>query len=187
MTPFVRNYIIWLSLCFIIDIIAGLWVSPLAAGTFHAVNVGDTAQHTGADESADERIYEVETMTNDELLRLAKAAAKNSYSKYSGFSVGAALLTEEGRVFTGCNIENGSFSLTNCAERTAIFKAVSEGFTRFRAVAVAGGAEGDMSAPCRPCGACLQVMSEFCGDDLRIILTDGEFRLAELMPMRFSL
>lgn len=126
-------------------------------------------------------------MTNEQLLELAKGAAENSYSKYSGFSVGAALLTEEGRVFTGCNVENGSFSLTNCAERTAIFKAVSEGFTKFRAIAVVGGRNGELSQPCLPCGACLQVMSEFCGDDLRVILTDGELTLGELMPMRFGL
>lgn len=126
-------------------------------------------------------------MTNEQLLELAKGAAENSYSRYSGFSVGAALLTEEGRVFTGCNVENGSFSLTNCAERTAIFKAVSEGFTKFRAIAVVGGRDGELSQPCLPCGACLQVMSEFCGDDLRVILTDGELTLGELMPMRFGL
>lgn len=126
-------------------------------------------------------------MTNERLLELAKEAAENSYSRYSGFSVGAALLTEEGRVFTGCNVENGSLSLTNCAERTAIFKAVSEGFTKFRAVAVVGGRNGELSRPCLPCGACLQVMSEFCGDDLRVILTDGELTLGELMPMRFGL
>lgn len=126
-------------------------------------------------------------MTNAELLRQAADAAKRAYSKYSGFSVGAALMIGEGRVFTGCNIENSSYSLTNCAERTAIFKAVSEGYTDFRAIAVVGGSGDDLSRPCCPCGACLQVMSEFCGDDLRIILTNGEFRLRDFLPMRFEL
>lgn len=126
-------------------------------------------------------------MTNAELLELAKEAAKNSYSKYSGFSVGAALLTEDGKVFKGCNIENGSYSLTICAERTAIFKAVSEGHTKFRAIAIVGSADGDFSAPCYPCGACLQVMSEFCGDDFRIVLSNGEYTLSDLMPTRFEL
>lgn len=126
-------------------------------------------------------------MTNDELLRLANDAAKHSYSKYSGFSVGAALLTAEGKIFTGCNIENSSFSLTNCAERTAVFKAVSEGYTQFRAIAIVGGADGDMSKPCIPCGACLQVLSEFCDDQMKIILTDGEYGLADFLPNRFKL
>lgn len=126
-------------------------------------------------------------MTNAELLELAKEAAKNSYSKYSGFSVGAALLTEDGKVFKGCNIENGSYSLTICAERTAIFKAVSEGYKKFKAIAIVGSADGDFSAPCYPCGACLQVMSEFCGDDFRIVLSNGEYTLSDLMPTRFEL
>ena len=126
-------------------------------------------------------------MENKELLQLAIEAAQHSYCAYSGFSVGAALLTEEGEIFTGCNIENSSFSLTNCAERTAIFKAVSEGFKRFKAIAIVGGAEGNYSHPCCPCGACWQVMSEFCDDDFSIILTNGEFTLDEFLPMRFEL
>lgn len=126
-------------------------------------------------------------MTNAELLELAKEAAENSYSKYSGFRVGAALLTEEGNVFKGCNIENGSYSLTICAERTAIFKAVSEGYTKFSAIAIVGSADGDFSAPCYPCGACLQVMSEFCGDEFKIVLSNRECTLNELMPARFKL
>lgn len=125
-------------------------------------------------------------MTDRELLDAAVKAAENSYSKYSRFRVGAALLAKDGRVFTGCNIENASFSLTNCAERTALFKAVSEGVTEFKAIAVAGSADGDFSRPCTPCGACLQVLSEFCGDDLVIILSKGWFRLSDFLPMRFS-
>ena len=87
-------------------------------------------------------------MTNGELFSMAVKAAENSYSPYSRFRVGAALLTADGRIFTGCNIENASFSLTNCAERTAVFKAVSEGVRDFRAIAVAGSSSGDFSKRC---------------------------------------
>ena len=125
-------------------------------------------------------------MEYSELFQLAVKAAGNSYSKYSGFSVGAALLSESGEIFTGCNIENASYSLTNCAERTAIFKAVSEGITKFRAIAVAGSPDGDFNRPCTPCGACLQVMSEFCSDDFVIVLSDGAHRFSEFLPKRFT-
>ena len=125
-------------------------------------------------------------MSNEELFEAAVNASKKSYSKYSGFSVGAALLTSDGKLFTGCNIENASYSLTNCAERTAIFKAVSEGYTEFSAIAIAGSPTDDFSKPCFPCGACLQVMSEFCGNDMRIILSDGEYRLSDFLPKRFD-
>lgn len=124
-------------------------------------------------------------MEMKELFSEAVKAADRAYSKYSGFSVGAALLTADGRLFKGCNIENASFSLTNCAERTAVFKAVSEGCTDFAAIAVAGSADGDFSKPCFPCGACLQVLSEFCGDDFVIVLSDGEYRLSDFLPKRF--
>ena len=122
-----------------------------------------------------------------ELLQKAGEAASKAYCEYSRFSVGAALLTEDGKVYTGCNIENGSYSLTVCAERTAIFKAVSEGDTRFAAIAIVGGADNDLTRPCYPCGACLQVMSEFCSGEFEIILTDGTHTLDELMPKRFEL
>lgn len=125
-------------------------------------------------------------MTSTELLEAAKNAAKNSHCKYSGFRVGAALLTADGRVFTGCNIENVSYSLTVCAERTAVFKAVSEGVTEFKAIAIVGSSNGDFSKRCVPCGACLQVLSEFCGGDLAVILSDGWFRLDDFLPMRFD-
>ncbi|WP_028516692.1 cytidine deaminase [Ruminococcus flavefaciens] len=125
-------------------------------------------------------------MDHRELLAQAVKAAEMSYSKYSGFSVGAALLTTDGVIFKGCNIENASFSLTNCAERTAIFKAVSEGYTSFSAIAIAGSSDRDFSKPCYPCGACLQVLSEFCGDDLVIVLADGEYRLSDFLPKRFG-
>lgn len=122
----------------------------------------------------------------DELFDSAVKAAQNAHCKYSGFRVGAALLSADGRIFTGCNIENSSYSLTICAERTAIFKAVSEGVTRFTAIAVAGSSTDDFSHPCVPCGSCLQVMSEFCGMDFPIILADSTYRLSDFLPIRFS-
>lgn len=125
-------------------------------------------------------------MTNGELFSMAVKAAEYSYSPYSHFRVGAALLAADGRIFTGCNIENASYPLTNCAERTALFKAVSEGVREFRAIAVAGSASDDFSKPCAPCGACLQALSEFCGDDLVVILSNGFFRLSDFLPLRFG-
>lgn len=122
----------------------------------------------------------------NELLDIAVKAAENSYSKYSGFRVGAALLAADGRIFTGCNIENASYSLTVCAERTAVFKAVSEGVTNFSAIAVVGSSTSDFSKPCIPCGACLQVLSEFCGKGFPIILSDGAYRLSDFLPHSFS-
>lgn len=112
---------------------------------------------------------------------MAVEASEKSYSPYSGFSVGSALLTSDGRIFTGTNIENMSFSLTVCAERTAIFKALSEGIRNFEAIAIYG-----KENPCIPCGACLQVMSEFCDDDFKIILSDGVHTLREFLPKTFK-
>lgn len=122
----------------------------------------------------------------DGLLEIAVKAAENAYCPYSGFHVGAALLTADGEIYTGCNVENASYSMTVCAERTAIFKAVSEGKKNFSAIAVAGSADGDFSRNCTPCGACLQVMSEFCGDDFTIILADGKHKLSEFFPVSFN-
>lgn len=125
-------------------------------------------------------------MDKEKLYAEAVKAAERSYSPYSHFRVGAALLTSDGRIYTGCNIENASYSLTNCAERTAIFKAVSEGVTDFAAIAIAGSGDGNFERPCSPCGACLQVMSEFCGDDLEIVLADGVYLLSDFLPKRFG-
>ena len=125
-------------------------------------------------------------MSNKELFAAAVKAAEKSYSNYSHFTVGAALLTKDGKLFAGCNIENASYSLTICAERTAVFKAVSEGYTDFKAIAIAGSGNNDFSKPCSPCGACLQVLSEFCGDDFKIVLADGEHSLADFLPKRFN-
>ena len=125
-------------------------------------------------------------MNSRELFAAAVKAAEKSYSKYSHFTVGAALLTKDGKIFTGCNIENASYSLTVCAERTAVFKAVSEGYTDFEAIAIAGSGNEDFSKPCFPCGACLQVLSEFCGNSFKIILSDTEYRLSDFLPKRFN-
>lgn len=119
-----------------------------------------------------------------EMLGMAVAAMQNAYAPYSHFKVGACLMGEDGRLFTGCNVENASYGLTNCAERTAVFKAVSEGCRTFKAIAIAG--EG--TAPW-PCGACRQVLSEFCADLPVFITWDGledEALLSELLPHGFS-
>ena len=108
-------------------------------------------------------------MTDNELVAKAKEVLEYSYSPYSHFAVGAALLSTDGQVFTGCNIENSSFGATNCAERTAIFKAVSEGIKDFKAIAIV--CSGDQ--PAYPCGICRQVMSEFFNPDTRIIVEEG--------------
>lgn len=126
-------------------------------------------------------------MTDNDFFNLAIKASEKSYSPYSNFKVGAVLLTSDGQVFTGCNIENVSYSLTMCAERTAFFKAISSGFTDFKAIAVAGSYDDDFSNPCMPCGACLQVMSEFCDDDFMIVLADGVHKLSDFLPKRFKL
>lgn len=127
---------------------------------------------------------------NDKYKKLYEIALKQrnfSYSPYSHFSVGAALLCTDGTVYTGCNVENSSFSMTNCAERTAVFKAVSEGRKDFEAIAIAGGKANSEDELCYPCGACLQVLNEFCGDDFKIILKDKETVLRSLLPCNFTL
>lgn len=129
-----------------------------------------------------------------QLMKIAKEARKNAYMPYSRFAVGAALLCEDGSVYSGCNIENAAYSPGNCAERTAVFKAVSEGKRRFQAIALVGAAEGkepDKEAVCTPCGVCRQVMAEFCdAESFRIYVTDGEdiysYTLNELLPMAFG-
>ena len=130
-------------------------------------------------------------MTDKELLSLAVNAMKKSYSPYSNCKVGAALLCKNGKVFTGTNIENASFSPTVCAERVAVFKAVSEGETEFSGIAVVGGKDGKINGIFAPCGVCRQVLREFCDDDFPIILgeSENEFKevtLKELLPLSFS-
>ena len=126
-----------------------------------------------------------------ELIRKAFQARENSYSPYSGFRVGAALLCEDGTVFTGCNIENAAYGPSNCAERTAIFKAVSEGKREFKRIAIVGGVDGESVAP-SPCGVCRQVMAEFCKPSFEVIMavSEEEYEIAtlgELLPHSFSL
>ena len=114
----------------------------------------------------------------EQVIKAAQEAAENAYVPYSRFRVGAALLTKDGQIFQGCNIENASFGLTNCAERTAIFKAVSEGY-------------GDTKDPISPCGACRQVMVEFLKSDSKVILiaednSTVEMTVGELLPYSFT-
>lgn len=130
-------------------------------------------------------------MTNSELINLAIKAMENSYSPYSGFKVGAALLCENGRVYTGCNIENAAYSPTNCAERTAFFKAVSEGERCFKKIAIVGGNNGIITDYITPCGVCRQVMREFCDDNFIILVAKNpddykEYSLIELLPQSFG-
>ena len=124
------------------------------------------------------------------LLRAAMQARAFSYSPYSKFQVGAALLASDGKIYTGCNIENAGYSPTNCAERTAVFKAVSEGMREFTAIAVVGGLGDTLDAACTPCGVCRQVLAEFCEPDMPVILgTPEEMRvltLGELLPFAFT-
>ena len=113
-------------------------------------------------------------MTDKELMVAANEARKFAYTPYSHFKVGAALLTKSGKLYTGCNIENSSYTPTVCAERTAVFKAVSEGESDFAVIAVVGGKEENPLEFCSPCGVCRQVLAEFCGEDFRILLGNPE-------------
>ena len=128
----------------------------------------------------------------EELIRLAMEAMKRAYTPYSGFKVGAALMTEDGKVYQGCNIENAAYTPTNCAERTAFFKAVSEGVKEFTAICVVGGMNKELTEYAPPCGVCRQVMMEFCNPkEFEIILAvDKEhyevFLLKDLLPLGFG-
>ena len=130
--------------------------------------------------------------TIKKLIETAVEMTKMSYAPYSEFQVGAALLAKDGRIFTGCNVENAAYSPTNCAERTAIFKAVSEGKKDFVAIAIVGGKNGVIEDFCPPCGVCRQVLAEFCKKDFLIFLKNKknqvkEFTLEQLLPESFSL
>lgn len=119
-------------------------------------------------------------------------AMKKSYSPYSHFTVGAALLTKDGKIYTGANIENASYTPTVCAERNAIFTAVHQGEREFEAIAIVGGHEGNITGVTAPCGVCRQVMSEFCSPDFKVILVttpDGDYveeTLGSLLPYTFK-
>lgn len=119
----------------------------------------------------------------------ALAARKNAYAPYSGFQVGAALRCTDGSIFTGCNVENASYSMTICAERSVVIQAIAAGNPSFRSIAIVGGKtdEEAKTIPCTPCGACLQVLAEFCDGDFPILLTDGVHKLKEFLPHAFQL
>jgi cytidine deaminase len=123
----------------------------------------------------------------EKLIEEAKVARDKAYVPYSKFKVGAALLTEDGKIYHGCNIENAAYSMCNCAERTAIFKAYSEGDRKFTAMAVVA----DTDRPCSPCGACRQVIAELCPKDMMVYLTNlkgdiQEISIEGLLPGAFS-
>ena len=134
----------------------------------------------------------MEQVMVEKLIDTAIEQLKFSYTPYSNFKVGAALLAKNGEIFTGCNIENASYTPTNCAERTAFFKAVSEGVREFRAICIVGGKDGKLTEYTAPCGVCRQVMMEFCDPKtFQIILAvDKEryetYTLEELMPLGFG-
>ena len=129
-------------------------------------------------------------MYPEELCKLAIEAMAHAYVPYSGYKVGAALLCADGSVYQGCNIENAAYSPTNCAERTAFFKAVYDGHRDFTAIAVCGGKDGVITGAFPPCGVCRQVMREFCGEDFLIYLVNDKgyetVTLAQLLPFGFS-
>ena len=125
------------------------------------------------------------------LIKTALDARKFAYAPNSGFLVGAALLSKTGKIYSGCNIENAAYSPTNCAERTAFFKAVSEGEREFEAIAIVGGYESEPADYCPPCGVCRQVMLEFCSPDFNVIVAKNEqdyqtYTLGELIPHAFT-
>ena len=129
-------------------------------------------------------------MTPEKLIELAKEAMQRAYAPYSGYLVGAALLCADGTVYQGCNIENAAYGPTNCAERTAIFKAVYDGHRDFTAIAVCGGKGGKITGSFPPCGVCRQVLREFCSDDFLIYMVDKDsyrtVTLADLLPYSFQ-
>lgn len=130
-------------------------------------------------------------MNDKDLVKLAFEARELAYTPYSNFKVGAALLAKNGKVYTGCNIESASYTPTNCAERTAFFKAVSEGVTSFESIAVVGGHDSSPVDICYPCGVCRQVMAEFCEGDFKIMMGDDKDQiqtctLNEILPYRFG-
>ena len=130
-------------------------------------------------------------MNEKELCKEAIDAMKNAYAPYSGYKVGAALLTEKGKLFAGCNIENAAYTPTVCAERVALFNAISSGERNFTAIAVAGGKDEVISGAFPPCGVCRQVMAEFCAPDFTVLVVTGEdsykkYTLNELFPQAFT-
>ncbi len=130
-------------------------------------------------------------MTPEKLVKMAIEAMGHAYAPYSGYQVGAALLCADGSVYCGCNIENASYSPTNCAERTAFFKAIYDGHRDFTAIAVCGGKDGVITGTFPPCGVCRQVIREFCTDDFQIYMVGpgGSYEavtLSQLLPYSFD-
>ena len=129
-------------------------------------------------------------MKEQQLFTLAQQARTRAYAPYSHFTVGAALLAESGEIYCGCNIENASFGATNCAERTAFFKAISEGEREFEKIAIVGGKQEDLSDLVAPCGVCRQVMAEFCDENFIVLLGNPknirEFKLNQILPLAFT-
>ena len=129
-------------------------------------------------------------MTPEQLTQLAKEAMRKAYAPYSGFFVGAALLCGDGTVYQGCNIENAAYGPTNCAERTAFFKAIYDGHRDFKAIAICGGKGGNITGAFPPCGVCRQVMREFVGDDFVVYMGGAEgytaMTMTELLPAGFK-
>ena len=130
-------------------------------------------------------------MNNKELVKLAFDAMQKAYAPYSNYKVGAALLAKSEKVYLGCNVENASYSPTNCAERTAFFKAISEGEREFAKIAIVGGKEGNVTDLFMPCGVCRQVMAEFCDSNFEVIVARSVddfsvYKLSELLPHGFS-
>lgn len=137
----------------------------------------------------------MDKLTSDiytDMIRHALAARNHAYAPYSDFLVGACVMTSDGNYYTGCNIENASYGATNCAERTAIFKAVSEGHTVIKAVAIIGGMRNEITDYTYPCGICRQVIAEFASKDCEIIAAKNTedykvFKLEEIIPHTFTL
>ena len=129
-------------------------------------------------------------MTDRELLQCAVEAREMAYAPYSGFRVGAALVGKSGKIYKGCNVENAAYSPTNCAERTAIFKAVSEGEREFTAIAIVGGMDETIADFCAPCGVCRQVLAEFCDPDFRVVSGTPDkpqaFAFKDILPYGFG-
>lgn len=129
-------------------------------------------------------------MDSAKLIEIASETMMKAYAPYSGFKVGAALLCEDGTLYTGCNIENATYTPTVCAERVAFFSAVRDGHRKFSKIAIVGGLDGVLSSYAYPCGVCRQVMREFCSGDFGLIFFDGkeikELTLDEMMPFSFT-
>lgn len=129
-------------------------------------------------------------MDYEKLMKIAYLSRNNAYAPYSNYKVGSALLTKSGKIYTGANVENLSFSLTDCAERVALTKAVSEGEREFLAIALVGGKGEDIDSVCMPCGACRQAFAEFCSGDFMFIVGTPDkyfiYTLNDLMPMAFA-